>query len=299
MADSSDQYKKEGFEGQRAIIIPRKILKEQCQDHPLIQNLFITDIGFYPKARGHFRERPHGCDQHILIYVAGGCGHAEIKKQTFQINAGEFILLPAKTRHLYQSDARNPWSIYWVHFSGNTATDILSTMLQHQSSYKGSVDIGIQREHLFDELYLNLERGYGIENLIFVNMALPYFLSSFIFNSRYNQWQTAKDEDIFERAINFMQQNLHEVLTLKEIAQSISLSSSHFSFLFKNKMGYSPIEYFNHLKIQKACQYLLFTHLRIKEIASNLGFEDQYYFSRLFSKLMGVSPALYREKRLH
>ena len=91
MADSGDQYKKEGFEGQRAIIIPRKILKEQCLDHPLIQNLFITDIGFYPKARGHFRERPHGCDQHILIYVASGCGHAEIKKESFQINAGEII----------------------------------------------------------------------------------------------------------------------------------------------------------------------------------------------------------------
>ncbi|HTE29843.1 MAG TPA: AraC family transcriptional regulator [Chryseolinea sp.] len=298
MTDNGDLYKKEGFEGQRAIIIPRKILKERCQGHPLINSLFITDIGFYPKARGHFRERPHGCDQHILIYVASGCGHAEIKKEMFQINAGDFILLPAKTRHLYQSDEKNPWSIYWVHFSGRTSADILSTMLLHQSSYKGSVDAGMKRGNLFDELYVNLERGYGIENLIFVNMALPYFLSSFIFNSRYNQLQAEKDEDIFESSINFMQKNLHKALTLKEIAQSISLSSSHFSFLFKNKMGYSPIEYFNHLKIQKACQYLLFTHLRIKEISNNLGFEDQYYFSRMFSKLMGVPPVEYKKKRL-
>ena len=57
-------------------------------------------------------------------------------------------------------------------------------------------------------------------------------------------------------------------------------------------------KYFNHLKVQKACQYLLFTDLRIKEIADKLGIEDQYYFSRMFAKLMGMSPVAYRTKRI-
>ncbi|MBC7626240.1 MAG: helix-turn-helix transcriptional regulator [Ferruginibacter sp.] len=56
------------------------------------------------------------------------------------------------------------------------------------------------------------------------------------------------------------------------------------------------MEYFNHLKIQKACQFLLFTKLRIKEISIELGIEDHYYFSRLFHKVMGVSPVCYRKK---
>ncbi|HVS95503.1 MAG TPA: helix-turn-helix transcriptional regulator, partial [Puia sp.] len=58
-----------------------------------------------------------------------------------------------------------------------------------------------------------------------------------------------------------------------------------------------PIEYFNHLKIQKACQYLLHTELRIKEIACKLGFEDPFYFSRMFHKLMGMSPNQYRVRK--
>ena len=49
--------------------------------------------------------------------------------------------------------------------------------------------------------------------------------------------------------------------------------------------------------MQKACQYLLFTELRIKEIAFRLGMDDAYYFSRLFSKVMGVSPKAYREMK--
>lgn len=298
MVERGDTYKREGFQGQRAIIMPRKILKEQCQEHPLISNLFVTDIGFYPKAKGHYRERPHGCDQHILIYVASGYGHAGIKKENFKLAPGDFIFLPAKTKHHYQSDEKNPWSIYWIHFSGNTSSEILKTMLLHQASYKGSVEIGTRRASLFDEIYGNLERGYGIENLIFVGMALSYFLSSFIFNSNYNQLEGENKEDIVDVSINFMQKNFHKSLTLKEIARSISFSASHFSFLFKKKTGYSPIEYFNHLKVQKACQYILFTDLRIKEISNHVGFEDQYYFSRLFSKLMGLSPLEYRKKRL-
>lgn len=47
------------------------------------------------------------------------------------------------------------------------------------------------------------------------------------------------------------------------------------------------------------CQYLLFTRLRIKEISQELGIEDQYYFSRMFTKVMGISPNDYREKRIH
>lgn len=298
MPERDDTYKREGFQGQRAIIVPRKILKEQCQGHPLISNLFLTDIGFYPKAKGHYRERPHGCDQHILIYVANGCGHAGIKKESFKLGPGDFIFLPAKTKHHYQSDEKNPWSIYWIHFSGSTADEILKTMVFHQGSHKGSVEIGTRRVSLFDEIYGNLERGYGIDNLIFVGMALSYFLSSFIFNNNYTHLEGEKKEDIIDVSINFMQKNFHKPLTLEEIARSMSLSASHFSFLFKKKTGYSPIEYFNHLKVQKACQYVLFTDLRIKEIANHVGFEDQYYFSRLFSKLMGLPPLEYRKKRL-
>jgi AraC-like DNA-binding protein len=84
---------------------------------------------------------------------------------------------------------------------------------------------------------------------------------------------------------------------LSEIAESVNVSVSHYSFLFRQKTGFAPMEYFNQLKIQKACQYLLFTDLRIKEIAQQLGIDDPYYFSRMFTRLMGLSPKEYRIKR--
>ena len=66
--------KKEGFQGQKAIVIPRKILSRLCAHNNVIGNMYITDIGYYPKAKFHYRERLHGADQHILIYCLEGRG---------------------------------------------------------------------------------------------------------------------------------------------------------------------------------------------------------------------------------
>ena len=87
------------------------------------------------------------------------------------------------------------------------------------------------------------------------------------------------------------------MLRLSDIAESVNVSIPHYSYLFKQKTGFAPMEYFNQLKVQKACQYLLFTNLRIKEIAEQLGIEDPYYFSRMFKSVMGLSPKEYRIKR--
>jgi AraC-like DNA-binding protein len=89
------------------------------------------------------------------------------------------------------------------------------------------------------------------------------------------------------------------MLSLKEMADFSGLSVSHYSFIFKKKTGFPPLEYFNHLKIQLACQYLLFSEMKIKDIGEMLGINDPYYFSRSFRRIMGVSPKFYRESRIN
>lgn len=65
--------------------------------------------------------------------------------------------------------------------------------------------------------------------------------------------------------------------------------------VFKERRGQSLMNYFIRLKVQKACQLLDQTRLPMVEIAAQLGYEDPYYFSRLFKKIQGCSPAHYRE----
>jgi AraC-like DNA-binding protein len=84
----------------------------------------------------------------------------------------------------------------------------------------------------------------------------------------------------FNKVIQFLTENTHRTLTLSEMAAHAHFSPSHFSIRFKEIAGYSPVEYFNHLKLQKVCWLLRFTQLRISEIADQIGIEDPYYFSR-------------------
>ncbi len=288
--------KRDGFEGQRAITVPKKILYAQCENNPVTKEAYITNIGYYPKARYHYRRRLNGADQHILIYCIEGKGQAQVNDTHYTINAGDFLLIPAHTPHFYAASDDAAWTIYWLHFRGKTADAITHSINQKFSGYKGFVAYNAKRESLFEELYSNLERGYSNENILYVNMCLWHYIASFHFDNKYENSNPKNDNDTASMAINYMQQQLHSTLSLTDIARHVNLSVSHFVALFRKKTGFSPIEYFNHLKIQKACQYLQFTNDRMKVIAGYLGIEDSYYFSRLFKKLMGVSPNEYRKR---
>jgi AraC-like DNA-binding protein len=289
--------KKEGFQGQKAIIIPKKIIANINLTQKIVETLHITDIGFYPNAKYHFRERLNGSDQNIFIYCFEGKGTVAIQNQKYELQSGEFIIIPAKEKHWYEADKKKPWSIYWIHFKGTLSESILELARKNLLGYKGVLYDNRNTLKLFDEIYAQLERGYSIDNLTYANMCFWHFLTSCIYNSKYDYPSHPKEKDVIDRAIDFLKANTHKILTLHEIADEIHLSASHFSFLFKNKTGFSPIEYFNHLKIQLACQHLLFTHNKIKVIAYELGIDDPYYFSRLFKRVMGVSPEEYRDKR--
>jgi AraC-like DNA-binding protein len=288
--------KREGFEGQRLIVLPKKVIADFLTRDLVTRQIYITDIGYYPKAEFHYAERPAGISQHIIIYCIEGSGWLEINKKRIDVNPSEFIIIPANTPHRYGASNNKPWTIYWVHFKGELAAYITELILNNSENYKPNLSYNDQRIKLFEDIYHNLEKGYSGDALRYVNMIFSHFLSSLIYEEKFGDTDQNNDKNVVALSVDLMQKKIHAVIKLSEFASFANLSVSHFSAIFKGKTGYSPIEYFNHLKIQKACQYLSFTDMPVKELAMNLGIEDQYYFSRMFTKLMGVSPTEYRKR---
>jgi AraC-like DNA-binding protein len=289
--------KKEGFKGQRSIVLPRKIMRQSCRNNPIIEWVYITDIGYYPKAQYHFRQRAHGIDQNILIYCVEGKGTARILEKKYELLPGSFIIIPAGTPHSYAASEEDCWTIYWMHFKGIVSSKIVENMMLKNNSHYGMVEFQSRRLDLFEDIYTSLERGYGNDNLCYASMCLYHYLSSFLYASKFNLSEKIQVNDAIEESISYMQRNISKLLSLEEIAGSVNFSVSHYCAIFRKKTGFAPIEYFNHLKVQRACQFLHFTDLRIKEIADKLGIADPYYFSRMFTKLMGLSPNQYRSKK--
>ena len=285
--------KKEGFEGEHAIIIPPKIIK-QYRDKPITKEFYITDIGYYPKAKHHYRDRPEGAEENILIHCIEGRGIAIINDRAFEIHPNDFLIIPSSIKHTYHADAGSPWTIYWAHFSGLQSSAISERLYEKMLAQQNKVMYNEKHLDLFNNIYSTLQQGYSRENMEFIALTFPYYLSAYLLNDRFNFQESKQTEDITDQAIRFLKSRVTEPTTLKDIAEHVHLSISHFSNIFHKKTGYSPIEYFNHLKIQRACQLLQFTDKRIFEVALAIGLEDPYYFSRLFTTHMGVSPKNYR-----
>jgi len=298
MSKEKTLRKREGFEGQRLIVIPKKIISEFLVKDQVTRQVYITDIGYYPKAMFHYAERLHGISQHIIIYCLEGYGWIEINKKRISISPSQFIAIPANTPHKYGADEKNPWSIYWAHFKGENAAFIADLIVKNSTNYKPELTFSEDRIRLFDDIYYNLENGYGDDALRYVNMIFYHFLSSMIYEDKFNREKKAITPDMVDAVIKLMQDSIQKTITLAEMASFSNLSVTHFSSLFRKKTGHSPIEYFNHLKIQKACQYLSFTKMTVKELAFEVGIDDQYYFSRMFTRLMGIAPTEYRKRSI-
>lgn len=284
---------REGFQGQRQISVPPHIVKNFLSKDPITRQLFITHIGYYPKAKFHHVERPVGSNQNILIYCAEGSGWTKMDNTITDITTSQFIIIPAKKAHSYGASENTPWSIYWFHFQGEISKSIVLLILKYFKNISVNVTFNERRLNIFENIYENLSLGYSNENLQYINMTFYHFLSSLIFENKFRNLNKT-DKDVIDCSIQYMAANSTQLLTLNDFASYANLSVSRFSTLFKNKTGYSPMDYFNHMKIQKACQYLLFTDFSIKEIGNKLGITDPYYFSRMFTKTMSVSPKTYR-----
>jgi len=291
MTSSISKKIKEGFIGQRMIVVPPDV-KRLVGKNELINDFNVTAIGYYPHASFHDRERKFGTNQYILLYCTEGKGVIKLEGRETQIHPNTFFIIPRNSPHHYQSSIEDPWTIYWVHFKGKKADLIYARCLERKRTDNLSIPYTTSRIETFNEIYHLLEQSYHPLVMEIINIKLLEFIASFIYYEQINP--AVLEDDAITHSIRFMKENIRQLFTVESLARQQNLSVSHYTRLFKTKTGYTPIQYFNQLKIQLSCQYLYFSDRKIKEICNEIGFVDQYYYSRLFRKLMGISPAKYK-----
>ena len=290
---SSMLKKKEGFEGQIHIVLPRNTI-EAIKLNPLINSLYVTDIGYYPDARYHHRKRGKGIDQHILIYNIEGNGWIDIDGCKHDIHANSYFIIPPLTPHQYGAYENEPWTIYWVHYMGQNSELYNKPEIVHRipPAQNSRIEDRIQ---LFNEIIATLSAAHNKEELEYANLCFCHLMASFRYIHQFRTLNTYSDHDLVKNVLKYMKANIDKNLKLEDMAKHFNLSPSHFSKKFKQRTRYSPINYFLHLKVQHSCKLLNLTTMRISEIAREVGIEDQFYFSRLFKKVMDQSPKDYRD----
>lgn len=296
--------KKDGFQGERAVVLPPMLIEMQEQD-ALCQSLLITDIGYYPKAEHHHRIREKVIDQYVLIYCVDGSGFYVVDGKRYEVERNQYFILPAGKPHEYGATAGKQWTIYWLHFRGDHAPVYAEGAQKPQAINVTPTSRISDRINIFEEILTTLHAAASLEDLRYASSLLHHFLASMRYLGQFRR--AGKDEShgnkpslyndgkgTVEAAIHYMQENIENRITLADVLRYVGYSQSHFSAVFKKHTGQSPLAYFNRLKIEYACRLLKETDLKMNQICYKIGIDDPFYFSRMFSKQMGMSPTEYR-----
>ena len=272
------------------VVLPTEVFQTYAE-HPQVRRLFLSDVGFFPKAANHFRERKDGIDEYILIYCTEGSGSIWLGDNEYCLQANEAFCIPKYQGHRYSANRDNPWSILWVHFKGE---DTKYYPIDERKIIKfTSVNSTYRMIYFFELLFRVLEGNYTLGNFIYISQVLSLILAEIYHREKRDAIQVQNRN--VTNVVRYMYKNINKILTLDQIAQEFELSKSYLNAIFQANTQHSPMDFFINLKMKEACKILRSSDLYIYEVAGQLGYSDQYYFSRLFKKVVGMTPKEYKQ----
>ncbi|EPJ51081.1 MAG: transcriptional regulator, AraC family protein [Osedax symbiont Rs2] len=281
--------------GSMRLVVPRTVT-EKLTHNPLSCDLYPKASGYYKHARKHtMLRRTH--DDNLLIYCVEGAGTCQLENSHHSINAGDLLLLPRGVAHSYQASANNPWTVYWIHFSGDKSFEFIQYLNDRKNDFIIPVGVNTRLITNFEILLESLQSSINFSAFIHASNMLRQMLTYIAQLKPLAKAQLVAHQFDLELVHSLMQSSLHQKLDLQTLAQSVNLSKFHFIKKYKELTNNTPINYFIHLKIERACHLLDISAKSVKEISYALGYEDTYYFSRIFKKVMGISPNQYRQMR--
>jgi AraC-like DNA-binding protein len=251
----------------------------------------LTKVGYYYKAKDHFIRREN-TQEYILLYCIEGKGWLETLGEAKAVNKGHMAFCDINKPHAYGADKEDPWSIYWFHFIGDGVADLFKAL---DLSPEAPILRAGERSallSLIEDVRNNLSYGYSFANLLYASTLIQEFFCYLIKLHMHNHPMDTSNINIKD-IISYMRENIACNLSIDDFADYMCISKYHFSRKFKQATGFTPMEYFNRLKIQKACELIDVTSQSIKEISANLGFCNPYYFSTVFKRITGLSPSEY------
>jgi AraC-like DNA-binding protein len=208
---------------------------------------------------------------------------------------GHGIILRPGIAHQYVADSRDPWTVFWFHFTGERAAAYaraLNVSEEQPRFWVQDVDMMIEA---FEECYHHVLGGHTDADLIGLSASFMRFMGLCRTMQRSPSTRRRHTEERIVRSVRFLRGSLHRMLTLGQIAREAGISVPHFCAMFKRQINCGPLEFFARLKMQRACELLAMTEHNISEIAHALGFEDPLYFSKRFRQYIGATPTGHRK----
>lgn len=220
-----------------------------------------------------------------LYYTLNGEGEIEFEGGHITLKAGNLYIIPAGFSFSYSCKDKMHQLYFHIKLVGSGGVDLLRGIGQ-------VVSLETDASYL-DEL-VRLTQGDNLLNRYLLKSLMQRDLFEALSRSEISLF-TPENSRCVKKAVQYVNENLSASLTVSEVAENIFVSVNTLSHKFKKEMGESVGQYIDGLVMHKAKQLLLSSELSVAQISAELGFYDQFYFSRCFSKKFSQSPLKYRK----
>lgn len=222
----------------------------------------------------------------VAEYVISGCGTVKTNGKTYHTSAGDTYLLVPGVEHEYYSDDKDPWVKIWVNVSGKMVDALIDAYsLRNKTVFKCNSLPYFEKIHAVTQ-----DKELTVDEI--AEKSGLYFHELLQFLHRHNQnGDVCPEAEILK---NYIDKNIDEPLSVEKLSSLIYKSRSQTIRIFKKQYGVTPYDYYVEKRIEKACALLKSTDYPIKQIAYNLGFCDEHYFSGMFRSKTGKTPSEYR-----
>ena len=231
-----------------------------------------------------------------ILYVANGKTHFWFDGREEIVSTGHMVLYKPEEIQKYVYYLEDNPEVFWIHFTGSDVKNILEyhgISLDEHVFYCGVLP---DYKALFRKIIQELQLcRYGYEDYI---ASLFNDILLLVDRQQHEQKKTTGNvQEQIERAAAYFNENYNTKISIDDYAESLHISTNGFIHNFKQYTGISPAQYILSLRMVNAQSLLERTTYNIKEISEIVGYENPLYFSRVFKKEIGKSPAQYRKER--
>lgn len=224
-----------------------------------------------------------------VIYITRGRGVFEAGGRTHVVVPGTVMIVFPGVRHVYKPDLDVGWSEYWVGFKGPYADTLRRQGFLSPKHPLYEVGLRNSLLALYAQIFELVENQQPLYQPRASSLVLA-LIAEVLAHAR-KTLQHSSSEGLVEKAKFFMEENIYREVNLNGFGEMLGVSASHLNAVFKSYTAMTPYQYFISIKIRKAKELLEAGAVPVKEVAFRLGFNDQYYFSRLFRKKTGIAPS--------
>ena len=235
---------------------------------------------------------------YTLHTIISGEGTVFINGKTYEVKDETVYILPPHSNAIYKPLKSNPWSYIWIEFSGDVVKQLLEDINFSSTNfiYKPK-NFTYLKEILTSMLKEDDSITPGAEVLLIESYIFRIF--AFLIDEYSNNKQNyiSKKEITVSKITKYLDDHFcDEDISIKKVADIFFFSQPYLTRLYKSQTGVTPIQYVIQLRMRKACELLNHKTFTIEQISENLGYKNQFYFSKEFKKYYTVAPTQYKQK---